>query len=47
MIAEKMVKEIKNVKWMKVEECGHAIHVEEPEKFGTIVSEFLRIFKMF
>ena len=42
-----MVKEIKNVEWVKVEGCGHAIHVEEPEKFGTIVSGFLRIFKMF
>jgi 2-succinyl-6-hydroxy-2,4-cyclohexadiene-1-carboxylate synthase len=26
---------------MVIEECGHAIHVEEPEKFGTIVSDFL------
>ena len=47
LIAEEMIKEIKNVEWVKVEGCGHAIHVEEPEKFGTIVSGFLRIFKMF
>ena len=41
-IAEEMVKEIKNVEWVKVDGCGHAIHVEEPEKFGTIVSRFLK-----
>ena len=39
-----MVKEIKNVEWIKVDGCGHAIHVEEPEKFGTIVSRFLKNF---
>ena len=41
LIAEKMKKGIKNVEWVNVDECGHAIHVEEPEKFGTIVSRFL------
>ena len=40
-IAEKMQKSLKNSSWMVIENSGHAIHVEEPEKFGTIVSEFL------
>jgi 2-succinyl-6-hydroxy-2,4-cyclohexadiene-1-carboxylate synthase len=40
-IAEAMSVRIKNAKWMVVENSGHAIHVEEPEKFGTIVSDFL------
>ena len=43
-IAQEMQKAIKKVKWVNVLECGHAIHVEQPEKFGTIVSEFLRNF---
>ncbi len=41
LIAQEMRKEIKKVKWVNVAGCGHAIHVEQPEKFGTIVSEFL------
>jgi 2-succinyl-6-hydroxy-2,4-cyclohexadiene-1-carboxylate synthase len=40
-IAEKMSKVIKNAKWDVVKNSGHAIHVEEREKFGTIVSDFL------
>jgi 2-succinyl-6-hydroxy-2,4-cyclohexadiene-1-carboxylate synthase len=40
-IAEEMQKLMKNGQIYKVEQCGHAIHVEQPEKFGTIVSEFL------
>ena len=40
-IAEKMQKSLKNSSWMVIENSGHAIHVEEQEKFGTIVSEFL------
>lgn len=40
-IAEEMQKAMKNGQIYKVEHCGHAIHVEQPEKFGTIVSEFL------
>ncbi|MCQ6278476.1 2-succinyl-6-hydroxy-2,4-cyclohexadiene-1-carboxylate synthase [Bacillus sp. EB600] len=40
-IAEKMQKGLKNSTWMVIENSGHAIHVEELEKFGTIVSEFL------
>ncbi|WP_413308031.1 2-succinyl-6-hydroxy-2,4-cyclohexadiene-1-carboxylate synthase [Bacillus sp. 1P10SD] len=41
LIAEKMLKELKNGAWMICENSGHAIHVEEKEKFGTIVSDFL------
>ncbi|UII55313.1 2-succinyl-6-hydroxy-2,4-cyclohexadiene-1-carboxylate synthase [Cytobacillus spongiae] len=40
-IAEKMQNMLAKCKWVNVNGCGHAIHVEEPEKFGTIVSEFL------
>ncbi|PGY05478.1 2-succinyl-6-hydroxy-2,4-cyclohexadiene-1-carboxylate synthase [Bacillus sp. AFS031507] len=40
-IADKMMKELKNSSWVVIEGSGHAIHVEEPEKFGTIVSDFL------
>ena len=41
-IAEKMGNLIENCLWVKVEHCGHTIHVEEPELFGTIVSGFLQ-----
>ncbi len=40
-IAEKMTTELKNSRWAMIKNSGHAIHVEEPEKFGTIVSGFL------
>ncbi|WHY66075.1 2-succinyl-6-hydroxy-2,4-cyclohexadiene-1-carboxylate synthase [Neobacillus sp. SuZ13] len=40
-IARQMMKEMKNSSWVVIDGCGHAIHVEEPEKFGTIVSDFL------
>jgi 2-succinyl-6-hydroxy-2,4-cyclohexadiene-1-carboxylate synthase len=40
-IAEKMIKELKNGKWTTIQHSAHANHVEEKEKFGTIVSEFL------
>lgn len=40
-IAEEMKKNLKNGEIYKVEQAGHAIHVEQPEKFGTIVREFL------
>jgi 2-succinyl-6-hydroxy-2,4-cyclohexadiene-1-carboxylate synthase len=40
-IAEEMQKLMKKGQIYKVVQCGHAIHVEHPEKFGTIVSEFL------
>jgi 2-succinyl-6-hydroxy-2,4-cyclohexadiene-1-carboxylate synthase len=40
-IAEQMESMLPRVSHMSIIDCGHAIHVEEPEKFGTIVSEFL------
>ncbi|QED49064.1 2-succinyl-6-hydroxy-2,4-cyclohexadiene-1-carboxylate synthase [Cytobacillus dafuensis] len=40
-IAERMQKEVKNGEWITVDDCGHAIHVEKPKIFGTIVREFL------
>ncbi|WP_160724085.1 2-succinyl-6-hydroxy-2,4-cyclohexadiene-1-carboxylate synthase [Bacillus sp. USDA818B3_A] len=40
-IAAEMAPKLSKAKWIVVENCGHAIHVEEPEKFGTIVSDFL------
>jgi 2-succinyl-6-hydroxy-2,4-cyclohexadiene-1-carboxylate synthase len=40
-IAEKMQKTIKKVNWIVFYESGHTIHVEEEEKFGTIVSDFV------
>lgn len=40
-IAKKMKKELQNGTWITIKNSGHAIHVEETEKFGTIVSDFL------
>ncbi|NRD76244.1 2-succinyl-6-hydroxy-2,4-cyclohexadiene-1-carboxylate synthase [Bacillus sp. BRMEA1] len=40
-IARNMIKELKKGKWVIVPDCGHAIHVEESKKFGTIVSDFV------
>lgn len=40
-IADLMAQALPNCRWVSVEEAGHAIHVEKPEKFGTIVSGFL------
>ncbi|MEH7106294.1 2-succinyl-6-hydroxy-2,4-cyclohexadiene-1-carboxylate synthase [Bacillus sp. JJ1764] len=40
-IAESMLSLLNNAHWSRVEEVGHAIHVENKEKFGTIVSDFL------
>ena len=40
-IAEKMQEKMKNVVGKTISDCGHAIHVEKPKKFGTIVNEFL------
>ncbi|WP_042460798.1 2-succinyl-6-hydroxy-2,4-cyclohexadiene-1-carboxylate synthase [Neobacillus dielmonensis] len=40
-IAKQMLPHLKNGKWITVENAGHAIHVEEPEFFGTIISDFL------
>lgn len=40
-IAKEMMKKLKKGQWVIIHGCGHTIHVEDPEKFGTIVSEFL------
>jgi 2-succinyl-6-hydroxy-2,4-cyclohexadiene-1-carboxylate synthase len=40
-IAEKMAAAIKKCEWLKVDGYGHAIHVENPDIFGTIVKRFL------
>ncbi|MEH7389020.1 2-succinyl-6-hydroxy-2,4-cyclohexadiene-1-carboxylate synthase [Bacillus sp. JJ1474] len=40
-IAKEMHKELKNGTWISIDKSGHAIHVEKPELFGTIVNEFL------
>ncbi|MCM3093535.1 MULTISPECIES: 2-succinyl-6-hydroxy-2,4-cyclohexadiene-1-carboxylate synthase [unclassified Cytobacillus] len=40
-IAKEMSEAMPNVQWKSVKNAGHAIHVEKPELFGTIVSEFL------
>jgi 2-succinyl-6-hydroxy-2,4-cyclohexadiene-1-carboxylate synthase len=42
-IAKKMLKEMKNASSIVINDSGHAIHVEQKEKFGTIVSDFLSI----
>jgi 2-succinyl-6-hydroxy-2,4-cyclohexadiene-1-carboxylate synthase len=36
-----MQKKNPDFEWINVDDAGHAIHVEKPEIFGTIVSEFL------
>ncbi|MBS3976224.1 MAG: 2-succinyl-6-hydroxy-2,4-cyclohexadiene-1-carboxylate synthase [Syntrophomonadaceae bacterium] len=41
-IAEKMSKNIRNVKIALVPASGHAIHVEHPEIFGKMVMNFLK-----
>ncbi len=41
MIAQEMNKRIEKSHFIKISEAGHAIHVEQPRKFGKIVSEFL------
>jgi 2-succinyl-6-hydroxy-2,4-cyclohexadiene-1-carboxylate synthase len=40
-IADKMIKKLKNASHTTFLNKGHALHVEDPEKFGTIVLEFL------
>jgi 2-succinyl-6-hydroxy-2,4-cyclohexadiene-1-carboxylate synthase len=40
-IAERMTKRLENSHWINVQGCGHAIHVENSEKFGTIVNGYL------
>jgi len=39
---QQMKKELKNSTMVTVNQSGHMIHVEETEKFGTIVKEFLQ-----
>lgn len=40
-IAEKMLEDMKKAAGVVINDSGHAIHVEQREKFGTIVSDFL------
>ncbi|MEH6942672.1 2-succinyl-6-hydroxy-2,4-cyclohexadiene-1-carboxylate synthase [Bacillus sp. JJ722] len=40
-IANEMMKSIDQCEWQVVQQVGHAIHVENPEMFGKIVSEFV------
>lgn len=42
-IAKRMQKMIKNSEWIVIKNAGHAIHVEDAEKFGTIVSDFVEL----
>ncbi|MGV3463929.1 MAG: 2-succinyl-6-hydroxy-2,4-cyclohexadiene-1-carboxylate synthase [Heyndrickxia sp.] len=40
-IAEEMKNRMPHAEWVTIPSVGHAIHVESPKKFGTIVREFL------
>lgn len=40
-IARRMKTSIPNCKWIEFDGAGHAVHVEQREKFGTIVKTFL------
>lgn len=40
-IAERMQQRLRNREWLTINNVGHAIHVEDGEKFGKIISEFL------
>ena len=40
-IAERMQQRLNNCEWLIINDVGHAIHVEDGDKFGKIVSEFL------
>lgn len=42
-IADRMQKMMRNAEWIVIKNAGHAIHVEEAEKFGTIVSDFVEL----
>lgn len=42
-IADRMTKHIKNVRHVTVNAVGHAIHVENPTEFATIVKETISI----
>ncbi|MBO1582341.1 2-succinyl-6-hydroxy-2,4-cyclohexadiene-1-carboxylate synthase [Bacillus sp. XF8] len=41
-ILKNMQKRIPHAKFVKIDGAGHAIHVEQPQKFGTIVEGFLK-----
>lgn len=41
LIANEMETKLKYVTKVVVEKTGHAVHVENPEKFGTIIEKFL------
>lgn len=41
LIADEMEIKLKHATKVIVENTGHAVHVENPEKFGTIIEEFL------
>lgn len=41
-IAKMMQSRLKNVEWKKINDVGHAIHVEDGQKFGKIISGFLK-----
>ncbi|MBM7588352.1 2-succinyl-6-hydroxy-2,4-cyclohexadiene-1-carboxylate synthase [Bacillus pakistanensis] len=45
LIAEEMMSKIGNAHVFKVQEAGHAIHVEKPEKFGTMIEELFLLHK--
>ncbi len=40
-IAERMHQRLRNCEWKIINDVGHAIHVEDRDKFGKIVIEFL------
>jgi 2-succinyl-6-hydroxy-2,4-cyclohexadiene-1-carboxylate synthase len=40
-IAQEMKKMLPKGHWKEVEGAGHTIHVEDSQKFGTIISEFI------
>ncbi|WP_019154947.1 2-succinyl-6-hydroxy-2,4-cyclohexadiene-1-carboxylate synthase [Robertmurraya massiliosenegalensis] len=40
-IAEKMQNKAPHAKWVSISDCGHTIHVENAEKFGTIIEGYL------
>ncbi|HEK9100630.1 2-succinyl-6-hydroxy-2,4-cyclohexadiene-1-carboxylate synthase [Bacillus pfraonensis] len=44
-ILASMKKCIPHAKFVKIDGAGHAIHVEQPQKFGTIVEGFLKTIK--
>ncbi|WP_459503507.1 2-succinyl-6-hydroxy-2,4-cyclohexadiene-1-carboxylate synthase [Bacillus sp. C1] len=41
-ILKRIQKRIPHAKFVKIDGAGHAIHVEQPQKFGTIVEGFLK-----